>query len=416
MTTLATLRQRISEELGAWKTISTTAAGESGGTTLVSTEFSDFEEDALKEKYIKVTSGVTLETRKIQSVEALTGTVRPYRIFTAQIASGVTVELHDFDPTQIHASINRAIRDAYPHLCKSIFDTTLISGNVLPNCSFEEWTSSSYPDYWAASASTLTKSTTYPLYSPTIMSVANAGYAYCISDTWTPLLDLQNSTVNLYGMAWASAASNARLQIYTKTHDGTAATSSSDYHTGGSEWEKIELESVSVPDELGEIQIRCAVGSGTCYFDKLYLKGKIEDYLLPSNLTKVLQVNECNDWDETTVKDRSSVSFRQLNKAGTNYIQVYGAADGKKLEIVGYGEFSTLSSDTDSITLTPAWERTIIYGAVANLLQSQSSTMSTQSAAQSAAMADKYFKAFENGMVRNSIAVAPYRIPDLGTL
>ncbi len=423
MTTLTTLRQRVCEELNSWRLVTTTSAGSTDNTTAVSTQLVryGYDDDALRDKYIRIASttdtGIIYTVRKIQSYESLTGTAHAYVAFDDRIPTAASIEIHDFEPAHIDACINRAIRDAFPYLCKPLFDSTLIGGNVLPNSSFEDWAATTAPDNWTYSVSACTKDTGKAIYSPSTMKIVGAGYAYVTSDTWKPLLDLEDSTINLYGWVWADTATSGRLQVTTITQAAASVTSSSDYHTGADEWEYIELENVSVPDDLAEIQIKCAVtGANTVYFDNLYLSGTIEDYLLPTTFTKILQVNECNDWKLLKVADRSPIDFKELNKAGTKYIQLYSVSSGKKIELVGYGEYSRLTADTDTISLTPIWERIIVYGTVADIMQSSAASISNMSQSQITSLGGKYQGMYETLKKQNAIIVAPLRVPSFGTL
>ncbi len=412
--TLATLRQRVCREVGSWKEVTTTSAGDADFTTLVSTAFADYPDSSLKDKYVKVTSGTTKETRKIEDNQSPTGTIKVYRPFSAQIATAMTVELHDFDPDNFTSFINKAVRDAYPELCKSVVDTTLVAGNILVNSNFEDWAATTYPDYWRTSVSTLTQESSYVRHGTYSMKAVNAGYAYLSSLQWLPLLDLENSSIDVYAWCKASVASAASLQVYTKTQAGTEVTTGGtgdSLHSGAGEWEFLELESVSVPDDLAEIQIRCVVaGANTVYFDNCYLLATTYDYLKPSGIDKILQVNLANDCNELRTHSLQRLDWQEIDKTGMKYIRIDDYIAGRKFELTGYTTFTDLSADTDTIAISAPWQRAVVVGTTCNLLRSQGTTISSQDIKEVVALADKYQAEFEALKARNAMVVAPMQI------
>jgi hypothetical protein len=413
MATLATLREKTAQKLGIWKEYTTTAAGETDGSTLVCTSL-DFSDDALTDWYVQITLGDTQEIRKIKSNYYSEGQIVPYVAFSAQIAISVTFELFPFDPTDITSKINEAIENAYPYLFNPIIDTTLIGGNILANGNFEDWASSSYPDYWRASVSTLTKESTYKLFGAYGLKVANAGHAYLSSAQYPALMSLEDSDIEFFCHIKTGTASAGRLQVYTKDIDGVETTTSSDYHTGGNLWEQISIEA-TIPDDLAEIQFRCAVtGANTVYFDNAYCFGNNIDYVLPTSIEYVHSLYTCNDYDELITKDQERIDeWSLINNAGVKYLRIPEASAEKKIEIHGKGRFAALSSDTDTVTLPDPWSRIIATGAAGLLLQSQSNILSSQNK-EPIVIAEKYLKEYEALKTMNPIQAYPYQMPKSG--
>jgi len=399
--TLLELTERVCRDLGSWIEGTTTSTGGSAGISLISSAMADYDEDAFRDKYAYITdssnSTVAYSFRKIKNNQQPSGTVFPYRAFPAQIASGLSFAIVDFDISEVKESINVAIKDSFPALAVPVIDTTLVTGNILENASFEVWTAATYPDYWAVSTATAAEDTTNVIHgtSSVKLSVA-AGYLHLSSNSCARLRDLENKAVAFYCWVKTAADSNARLGIYTKTQSGTEATTYSDYHTGGDEWEKLELENVSIPDDLAVVQIRLCISKTTAaYFDNAYLLTGNEEFTLPDTLTQPVAVYECNSADDFNVTSWYPCDWEIVNKSGTKYIRVYGASGGNKIEIRGLKTHTALSSETSTIDITPEWEKIIVAGAISNLLRSKASNINSQDKGTVLKEADRWERKYE---------------------
>ena len=119
-TTRATLRQRLSEEMGDYQSLTTTSDGNSAGTSVVDTGLRNLsggaDDGAFEGWYILVTSGAnTGEARRIKSYISNTNTLVTQEAFSGgAVQSLVTYELHQYDPAQKHQAINRAIEELFP--------------------------------------------------------------------------------------------------------------------------------------------------------------------------------------------------------------------------------------------------------------------------------------------------------------
>lgn len=406
--TLNTIRQRMCQAIGIYSAETTTAAGETDGSALTCTRL-DFADDALQDKYIKITSGATLETRKIRNNYFNEGVIRPYVPFSAAIATAVTFEIHDFDPSNYIHYVNEALRDAYPYLSlQTVNSEGLIGNNILPLATFDEWASALYPDYTTLVTATAAKESTNVLlgtYSLK-MSVA-AGTCYYSSDSWRNLLSLEGKTIDYYRFVKTTAASTARLYVTTVTVGGVSTTETSDYHTGGGKWELLKVSatipSISQPSEttdLAEVRIGCQTSTTTAsYFDKGYVQGDVDEYLLPSNLS-VNKAFLCNSWYEPNTIRRTRLDFNVRNKSGVRYLLIEGAPSAYKMELEGYMPFTSLALDTSTLELSTNWERVIEFGAIANMLRAQATPLSSRGIKEPLGLADVYSKRFEDGKRR----------------
>ena len=398
MTTLATLRERVAREVGGYRSFTTTAAGEASGKYLTCTSL-DYDDDALKDKWVIITSGVTKVTRKIKNNFYSEGFIYPYVSFGAQIATSVTFEIHDTNPDDYTHFINQAIRDSYPFICQEVRDSTLIGGNVIPNANFEKWTSTSYPDYWTVSVATVAAESTTKLFGSYSMKLSTAaGSCYCSSGSFLPMLSLQDSTVTFKCWVNTAAASTARIGVYTMVNDGsTTATTYSDYHTGSGKWELLEVENVSVPDDLAEIRFICATSTVTAaYFDQVWAIGTVGDYLLPSTIDTVMQVWQCDESaEEIDAIPSERLDFTKVERSGTHYISVPDVSDEKKILLIGTYPYTALTTDASTVDLSTEQESAIVIGAAGLMLSSSAPLISSQDSKTRLQLAQNYLQRFE---------------------
>jgi len=413
MTTLLTFRQRPLRSIGSLVTGTTSSAGAADGSTIVATSLKEYPDSTLKGWYVKTTSGSTQATKRIEDNDQDTGTVRVYSAFAAQIATAVTFELFSFDPANITTFINEAIDDAYPALCKPVIDDTLVSHNILVNSNFEDWTSSAAPDGHTVATATAVAEATIKLFGSYSLEMNTAaGSVYQTSDTHPHLRKLENSTITFYCWVNTAAASNARISVYTLTQDGTATTTYSSYHSGGGEFELLSVEA-AIPDDLAEVKFSYVTATtDTAYFDNARCEAGWQEYLLPLQIDHVLKVYECNEADEMGIDSWESVSFVEIDKGASRYIRVAGTSGGKHLELVGYGKFASLSSDTDAITpITDAWERAICAAVTAKILDAHGSLLGGRDIESAMKLAGKYEVLFETLKEKNRMAVTAPKKP-----
>ena len=209
-----------------------------------------------------------------------------------------------------------------------------------------------------------------------------AGYLYLSNSNYAELRNLENSTKTFSCWVKTAAASNARICLYTKAQGGTELTTYSDYHTGGGEWELLEIENYVVPDDLGTIEARCYIATTTAaYFDLPVIDAGWYEMPLPDTIESVLYVYEGNDCDEVGVDSLVPQDFITEVKSGVKYIRLLpsnsGPSSHNHLEIIGKGTFTALSAEAGTAFLEPTWVKVIIYGAAAGYLRSKASSIGT---------------------------------------
>ena len=141
-TTRVALLQRLSEQIGDWWTDTTTSIGNVNQKELIDTSLLKHtmggDDDGFLDWWVRMTSGAASgETGRVSSSTASTGTLTFSSAFSARIASGVTYELHRFDPADKHNALNAAARLLYPSLAVPLMDETLVVDDLLSNPSFE---------------------------------------------------------------------------------------------------------------------------------------------------------------------------------------------------------------------------------------------------------------------------------------
>jgi hypothetical protein len=293
-TTRTSLRQYMSEAIGDWSgTFTTSGNGAGGGTTIVADTLADLpggdEDDAFIDQYAMVTSGTAAgQIRRISDYVQSSGTITVARAFSAQIASGVTFELHRYDPSMKHASINTAGRKVFPYIYLPVYDETLVTDQLGLNMDFESTFSSDVPANWTEDDDS--KQVTHGPQTTRKFHGSNAVFVRTTSGP-TDLSIYQDLTVNIAdvvghsmvfgGFMWSETADSGWFRI----DFGTGGTNDSAKHAGDRDWQEEWVE-VSIPSDATQIRIRCMAedtGNPTTYFDSLYCYIKrIDRYAIPA--------------------------------------------------------------------------------------------------------------------------------------
>ena len=285
-TTRATLRQRLSEAIGDYQSLTTTSAGNSAGTSIVDTGLRNLpggsDDDAFEGFYILVTSGAnTGESRRIKNYIANTNTLVTQESFSGgAVDTTVTYELHQYDPSQKHQAINRAIEELYPFLYLPIRDETIVVDDRLSNSDFETF-SSGFTGWTEVGSPTVTADTTYVIHgSQSAKIVGDSGAAGQLTQAPTiNINELSNKSVTFKCWVWCAAADTARIRL---DWDGSDIENSV-YHKGQNEWELLDVVA-SVPTSATQVKAIIEVAaSGTAYFDASWLvAGPVHKYTIPS--------------------------------------------------------------------------------------------------------------------------------------
>ena len=118
--------QALSEMLNDWETATTTALGNSGGTTATATNLRKHGDDRLQGRWLRQRIA-TYPVRKVSSNTQSTGTVTLAEPFAAQVASGVVVEAHKYDPLLKWRALEQARLEIMDDVYRIIIDDTITS-------------------------------------------------------------------------------------------------------------------------------------------------------------------------------------------------------------------------------------------------------------------------------------------------
>lgn len=269
-------------------------------------------------------------------------------------------------------AINQALQDIYPSIYVPVDNMNLVTGNILPDPSLEDWFSSSAMTWYSASNATLTRTNTAGYirgikgsYSAKVAASAGNGYLYISSNSYPRLLDLMGQTVTFRAWAYPEVANDAYVEIYTIKADGTTQTLTSTSTCPAGKWSLLELEDQAINDDIVEIQFRFKVATNAkyAYFDSASAIGSqlVADYVLPlefayGEVSQVLMQSSAISTSDFSADDISVVSWTPLQNAditsdGTNSYLLLpaGLPQERRLRLIGKKAFGALSSATDTI-------------------------------------------------------------------
>ena len=379
-TTLSTLARRLSEGIGDWLQANTTT-NISAGVNVASTtlnERDDATDDVFNNHWLyfsAATNNSGIE-RRVKDYFTSGGICTVYGANLIGEAGAVTFDLGRYEHSQKVKAINRAREEVFPALHKRVDDLSLVSGNSLPDGSFDWWTSTSAHKFLVGSSATLAQtkwSATNDEFirgqrGSTSMKVTDsgsgAGYAVLSSDVYPRLLDLMGRTVDFYAWAYpVDTADDGVITIYTKQADGTAQTLSSTTANPKGEYTLLLLESQDLNDDLVEVQIRFSVttASKNVYFDDAIVCGKhLFEYLLPEKLQNGyvdqvdIQVAGYSDVIAYDLhpRDWEPFGFSIVDDGTYKYLKLpYLYGGNRQIRILGDKPLETLSVYTDTISL-----------------------------------------------------------------
>ena len=145
-TTLSDLIDLLSQRIGDYKeeTVTTAIAA---NTSVVCSTLANYtnRDDEYNRYWLYITDKANAGTyRKVSDYTASTGTLTVLGAnLTTDGTDKATFQLHKYDRNNKIRAINRATRDTFPTLFRYSRDVTLSGNNILPNPSFEDWTSTS---------------------------------------------------------------------------------------------------------------------------------------------------------------------------------------------------------------------------------------------------------------------------------
>jgi len=378
-TSLLSLKKLLWQSLGDYLTFATTT-NIAGTNLIVSTDLRSYDggENGYFDDwwvYIDGTTNVGVSRKTGSTTYATaTGTLYVYGGVLVAETAARTCYLSRYNPDHIERALIRAIEEIYPSLYLPLDDKTLVAGNILPDGSFEDWSSATALTWYTTTSNiTLAKTSTAPLFRHGLHSVkatssAANGYFAISSDDYPRLLDLQDQTVDFYCSAYPEVANDAYIVIYTIKRDGTTAqTLTSTTTNPAAAWTILELENQKLNDDLEEIQLRFKVATNAkySYFDDATLFGrKVREYLLPVNfrdghLSMVRTQNSSNSdvpcYDINPFATMSSgrqLRHEIVDEGNWRYMRLLdNFSDKYRLRLTGYKPLETLTADTSTITL-----------------------------------------------------------------
>lgn len=112
--------------------LSTSAAGDSAGTTLIDDTLGEFEDDALVGQWVRITMTGANQylVRKIVKNEAVSGLVEVRPAFAAQVASADTYEIHRYNPRTKFTALDEARLRVVDVLARTVYDDSITADGV----------------------------------------------------------------------------------------------------------------------------------------------------------------------------------------------------------------------------------------------------------------------------------------------
>ena len=369
----------LSKDLNDYWASTTTAAGAAGSTTIVDTALMAQVSDWITDKtYTRITSGACDgEERKITALSSSTLTFLPH---SAQIASGVTYEIHRvFTASEKRTALLHAVKDCFPWVYEKVRDESKNSGNWLLNGDVEKWTVATTPDYWVASGLTPAANTTATNFYRGAKSCLLAGSAGYIEQSWTQNDDLKflrGQTVKFSGVGKCDTLNSLRLAIY----DGTFTFS--DYNPVGSVWTDPEYDwyvEKTIAATAGTVSFRVYHdnAAASSYIDDLRVNGPpytrvwIGDLGLAQD--RPISVSYSSQWN---LRQAQWIPAHNVINEYNGFIDLPNVPANMNLLIRGYGylDFLVAGLPSTSWTATLAIDHpqtTIVTAAAAKWLYQQ---------------------------------------------
>lgn len=354
-------------------------------------------------KYLHVTSEANIGVIKLSegyNATSFTNTVTGAN-FASDTAALATYELTAYSPTAYKNALNDAARDLYPSVFKRVLDTTLITGNIIPNAHFEHWTDSSTLKIWYSSNATLSKGETlgtHPfrggLTSVKTAVTAGNGSIRLDTDFWVKLTDLSGETVSLYVWVWPEVTDDVSMIMKTEQADGTAQTWTSTTSAPALRWTRLELENKTLNSDLEffRITLQVVTNAKYAYWDNAWLVlSHNYDLIVPDSLqggvikkvhyqTSGVADDYADDISPLTL--RPVFGWQVIHENGYDYLRLPGGIpEGRLLQLEGYAPLENdLSSDTDTITIDEPYTELLEAKAILNLYRSVRGVPTSESA------------------------------------
>jgi len=400
-TALSVLEQRFGEAIEDWVEVAVTT-DINNDNIIVSTNLNAYDggqDDYFNDWWVYITTFANAGVERQVSDYVTSGGTLTIRgaALADDTTDAATVRVQRYRESLQLRALNRAMEIIYPALHQPLDDMTLVTGNILPDASFEWWTASTSLNFCSTTTSALTQTTTAGLIrgqrgttSAKLIPSAASGYFSYNSDDYPQLLDLMNKTVHIYVWAYPEVADDATMEIYTKNATASTQTLASTTACPAGEYTLISLKDQVLNDNLTDVQIRFRVASSTkyTYFDDAKVFGRNNaEYVLPTNFQDgdvnrvYMQRTGYSDVaaDDILARYWDEIDFSVSDDGTYKYLQIARYADGKRIRLEGYKPFATLSSQTDTIATSDNREiKTIIARAALELFEMMNATVSSE--------------------------------------
>jgi len=414
--TLLTLDERLCRAIGDWTQAAVTTALTTN-TSVVSTNLLNYDhgqDDFFNNWWVYVEDYANLGAdRLIYDYVTSTGTcsVRG-AAFVTDGSNKATVRITRSRWDDRKSAINDALRETAAYLHQKLDDRTLVTGNILPNSSFEDWTLTTIPDYWTASGTaTVAETTTAGLHrggtsSAKLTAGAASDYFYISSANHERLLDLAGKQVSLRVWAYPEVANDAFATIYTQKADGTTQTLTSTTACPAGKFTQLELLNQNINEDIVLFQVRLGVTTNAkyAYFEDARLTGgEVYEYVLPLEFQvgKVsnVSVQYAGDIEDIAKDSLYAPAFGwEIVDDGTKYLRLSGREPyNRRIRIVGYTPFTVTSAGTSTVAISDTQANLLVEYAAYLLYSRMAGIMSADDSSKF------YQKAQEHLMKWNSL-------------
>jgi hypothetical protein len=285
-----TLRSQFGNATDSIKQVTTTSAGDT--TSFISTGLNAWDsanDDYYNRQWIALTSGTyDGSNRLITDYATSTGDATFTPALAGAPGSAVTADILTYEPAKILSAFQLAVNLCFPSsgrkgLYKNVVATDIVIGNWLWNAHFEDWSTTTIPDHHALTGTATVSEETTIIWGPrgsSAMKMTGGGatdYVYQSQVEVPALLGLAGQSITFHCRVYCATASKGRISVYTKGSSTVAATTSSSYNTGSTEYEHLEVD-VTIPDDLTDIKFEYESTADTVYFDSAYIENATEPY------------------------------------------------------------------------------------------------------------------------------------------
>lgn len=372
------LEQALSIRIGDYITGTTSAAGNAGGTTAITTS-----DDVMSRAgqsfvpyYLELTSGTyNGQVRQISdfSVTAGVGTLTVVNAFGGQVAISVTFRIHRIPPNEKLRNLSAVLGEMNDILPRIVVEE-MLTGELLRNANLEQWRADT-PYDWDVITGTATRET----------SVVYQGLASLKLVTASGLVrqrialerDLEDETLTLTGYVYGKIANGPQIGI---TANGTTTYSSA--VAANDTWQQVTV-SKALTSGIQPIYIVLFKGSGadTAYFDRLHLiiasQQRVSVIPISDAFGDVRQVLWRQGIDTTTDPSQLDYVLKSYAPSLTPPNRIYGGYGYYNseldidhfIQVLGIGIWPTLSALTDSVDISADEAPLVVHRAALRLMK-----------------------------------------------